>query len=378
MQLPVKTAALLLMALCQGACATRPTSALVPVQAAAEATQVRVLAVTTRKASVDAQVLFGGERALATGYADLTVSIPPNRKPGEIVWSTTVPPDSRTSFAAIKTTLVDERGFRNAFRGLSSTRKPAHVLVFVHGYNTRFDEALFRFAQVTHDAGGNSEVIPVLFSWPSWGKLSTYAYDRESAAVSRDSLANLLLELSNQPSIGHITILAHSMGGWLTMEAMRTIALRRGDIPRKINDLMLAAPDIDVDVAISQGKALTGHRPRITLFTSRDDRALGLSRLAWGSRAQLGAIDVAVEPYRSGLAREGVQVIDLSAETTGDSLKHGKFAESPRAVQAIAARLASGHRLEAGNDDTAEGLSTIARGTVNLIGNIVTAPIVGD
>ncbi len=371
------SASLVLLALHLGACSTRPTSALLPVAASAEAEQVRLLAVTTRKASSDSQILFGGERATATSFAALTVSVPPNRKTGEIIWPTTTPPDPRKTFATTDARLVDLPGFRSAFQALRSKQKPAHVLVFIHGYNTRFDEAVFRFAQVTLDTGGNSEVVPVLFSWPSWGKLSSYAYDRESASVSRDALANLLLELSSQPSIGHITVLAHSMGGWLTMEAMRTIALKRGEIPLKITDLMLAAPDIDVDVAVSQGKALTGHRPRITLFTSKDDRALSWSRLAWGSTAQLGAIDVTAEPYRSGLAREGVQVIDLSTDTTGDPLKHGKFAESPRAVQAIAARLAAGHKLAPGHDDPGEGLSTFARGTLNFFGNVVAPTATG-
>jgi esterase/lipase superfamily enzyme len=357
-------------------CAQRPEPALTPVAVAQGSEQVRMLAVTTRKLSPDARAMFTGERALTANFAELTISVPPDRKAGEIIWPTTTPPDARTAFAATDARHTDEAGFRRAFQALSARQgKRAHVLVFIHGYNTRFDEAAFRFAQVTLDTGGNSAVVPVLFSWPSWGTLASYTYDRESAAVSRDALANLLLELSSSPQVGDVTVLAHSMGGWLTMEAMRTVALKRGGIPHKVGDLMLAAPDIDIDVAVTQGRSLGAKRPRITLFSSKDDKALSWSRFAWGSRAQLGSIDASQEPYKSGLARAGVQVIDLSGEDSADRLRHGKFAESPRAVQAIGARLAAGNSLEAGKGEAGAGLSTIAKGAANLIGDIVTAPV---
>jgi esterase/lipase superfamily enzyme len=62
------------------------------------------------------------------------------------------------------------------------------VLVFVHGFNNRFDDAVYRFAQIVHDS--KAQVIPVLFTWPSLGetRLRAYTYDRESANYSRDAL----------------------------------------------------------------------------------------------------------------------------------------------------------------------------------------------
>ena len=58
------------------------------------------------------------------------------------------------------------------------------ALVFVHGYNNRFDDAVFRFAQLVHDT--NAAVVPVLFTWPSRANALSYGYDRESAGLSRD------------------------------------------------------------------------------------------------------------------------------------------------------------------------------------------------
>jgi esterase/lipase superfamily enzyme len=46
------------------------------------------------------------------------------------------------------------------------------VLVFIHGFNNRFDDAVFRFAQIVHDA--DARVVPVLFTWPSRGSVLAY------------------------------------------------------------------------------------------------------------------------------------------------------------------------------------------------------------
>jgi esterase/lipase superfamily enzyme len=185
----------------------------------------------------------------------------------------------------------------------------------------------------------------------------------------------LLEQIAREPGVGHVAILAHSMGAFLTMESLRTVALRNGRVPAKIGDLMLAAPDIDVEVAASQARALGSKRPRITLFVSRDDQALRLSRFAMGSRDRLGAIDPSKEPYSSQLAQAGVQVIDLSGEASSDKLKHGKFAESPSAVQAIARRIAVGDNLGGGGTSAADNLAILANGTVRVLGSVVTAPL---
>jgi esterase/lipase superfamily enzyme len=97
---------------------------------------------------------------------------------------------------------------------------PRHrALVFVHGFNNRFDDAAFRFAQIVHDTG--AEVAPMLFTWPSRGSLFAYGYDRESTTYSRDALEQALNMLARDPAVSEIDILAHSMGNSLTLETLR-------------------------------------------------------------------------------------------------------------------------------------------------------------
>ena len=70
----------------------------------------------------------------------------------------------------------------------NSVRYRGQALIFVHGFNVSFDNALFRAAQIAYDL--NFDGPGVSFSWPSRGQAGTlgsilairhYPYDRESA-----------------------------------------------------------------------------------------------------------------------------------------------------------------------------------------------------
>ena len=224
--------------------------------------------------------------------------------------------------------------------------------VFVHGYNNRFDDAVFRFAQIVHDT--NAQVVPVLFTWPSRANALAYGYDRESAGLSRDALEEVLVGLSRDPAVAEIDILAHSMGNWLLMETLRQMAIRDRRLPRQDQrpDARRARrrcrPDqFDNDIA-----DMGSPRPRFTLFASKDDRALALFGWIWGTNARLGAIDPSAEPYRSRLAKDNVTAYDLSQVQSDDRVTHNKFVKSSEMVQIVADRFAAGERL----DDTHEGL----------------------
>src|SRR5690606_29795012 len=140
--------------------------------------------------------------------------------------------------------------------------RPRRVLVFVHGYNSGFEDAVYRFAQIVHDSG--TDAIPVLFTWPSRGKLLAYNYDRESTSYSRDAFEEVLQALARDPSVDEVSILAHSMGNLLTLESLRQMSIRDRRVAPKIMNVMLAAPDVDVDVFRTQITRMGEPRPRFT------------------------------------------------------------------------------------------------------------------
>ena len=178
--------------------------------------------------------MFGGERANAVSYAAVTVSIPPDtvRKIGHVQWPSAVPGDPRRDFVTVSADYIDRKDFAAAITSASKKTGRNRVLVFVHGFNNRFDDAVYRFAQIVHDS--KSPAIPVLFTWPSRGdaRLRSYTYDRESANFSRDALEELLDTIASHQSVEEINIIAHSMGNWVTLEALRGRSIRAARVAR--------------------------------------------------------------------------------------------------------------------------------------------------
>jgi esterase/lipase superfamily enzyme len=332
---------LLLVALAAGlsACASTPRGVLEPVAPVPGTDSVNMLAATTRAPSADAGVLFSGERGEGVSFRNIVVSIPRNREVGSIQLPRSVPGNPATDFTVTASTALPKAKLADWFRSTSGRSK--RVFVFVHGFNTPFDRAVFRFAQLAHDA--DADASPVLFSWPSRGYLLDYSRDFDNASYSRSDLADLLGVAAAAPSVREIVILAHSMGSWPAVEAVRQIALKSGGVPRKITNLILASPDLDVGVFRRQIEDMGPKRPQITLFTAQHDRALQVSRFIARGATRLGGIDPTQEEYRNQFAGfSGITVIDLSAINAGDRLNHDLFAASPDAVRLIGDRLLQG------------------------------------
>ncbi|MCC6888624.1 MAG: alpha/beta fold hydrolase [Hyphomicrobiales bacterium] len=274
-----------------------------------------LIATTRERAIDDPGAMFSGERGNSDSFAAVTVSIPPdsNRQVGHVQWPSSVSGDLNRNFVTVAADLINDKATSNqALAAMAKLTGKSKARVFVHGFNNRFDDAVYRFAQIVHDA--RAEGIPVLFTWPSRGEMrvTAYTYDRESANYSRDSLENLIDTLSANASIREINIVAHSMGNWVTLEALRGRSLRGGKVGAKIRNVMLVAPDVDVDVFRTQIRRLGSPRPRIMLFVSQDDKALHVSRRIWGDKPRLGDVNPAQEPYRSLLEQENIAVFDLT------------------------------------------------------------------
>src|SRR5271165_2531847 len=373
-------AAAALLALGLSGCAGRPTGNLVVVSASAPGASIVDMFVATTRADVSDPpgVMFNGERAPGLAFADIAVSIPPDsvRKIGEVEWPSTPPGDPARDFVTVRADRLDLKQAVAAFNGRLLKLKPSdrHVLLFVHGYNTRFEEAVFRFAQIAHDA--NAPVVPVLFTWPSRGRLFDYVYDRESAVYSRDALETMLQAMAKDPNVGEISILAHSMGNFVTVEALRQMVIRNRGMSPKIKDIMLASPDIDFDVFRRQIAEIeaSDKSPPVTLFVSKDDKALAASSLIAGTAPRLGEIDPHAEPYKTILNKAHVQVIDLTSVKSDDALNHGKFASSG-VVQAIGQRLADGQPLTDAKATFGERIGGVAQGAAGTLGKAATLAV---
>jgi esterase/lipase superfamily enzyme len=339
----------LVLALLSCSCAGRPLQGvLIPSAESAEGgSRVPVLIATTRQKSVtDPGEMFNTEQGPSMSYGSISVSIPPDdsRKIGDIQWPASPPGDPHRDFVTVSAEYLDKPGFSAALTAAAKRTRRSKAMVFVHGFNNRFDDAAYRLAQIVQDS--KAPVVPVLFSWPSRGmvSLSAYQYDRESAVQSRHALEEVLDTVALSPRIKEVTVLCHSMGCLLTMEALRSRSARAGKIGAKVSNVLLVAPDLDVNVFREQMRQLGSNRPRFALFLSQDDHALKLSKSIWGGATRLGDINPEEEPYKSEFAHDKMLVFDVS-HLEGDP--HSRAFDDVQSVMGmIERRLAAGQHLE--------------------------------
>ncbi|PZN99313.1 MAG: esterase [Hyphomicrobiales bacterium] len=337
--------------------------------------KVEIFVAAPREASAE-PVYFSGERGPKLAFARLDFTVPRSHKPGELELPDSGPSDPARHFTVTGVQRLDLAPILADVRRQIQQRPASQrdVLVFVHGFNTNFADAAFRFAQIVHDSGFKG--VPVLFTWPSRGQLLAYPYDRESAFYSRDFLELNLRAIARDLGATRMDILAHSMGTLLTLETLRQASIRGdGTFGGKLRDIMLAAPDVDLDVFKTQMREIK--RP-VTVFVSADDRALDFSRRFAGDKTRLGAISAKDTEIIAELEKLGARIIDLSEVASGDNLNHSKFASSPRVVQMIGQRLKEDGGISTAGPQLGDRLGDIAGGVVGTVGStvglVVTAP----
>jgi esterase/lipase superfamily enzyme len=302
----------------------------IPALSLAEVSRHRIFIATTRQNSEVVGALFSGLRARELGLASVDVTIPPNHEVGNIERPRSLPPDPRKEFAIVAPTVyASDTEFVAALNTELRKRDPSQrgALFFVHGYNTTTSEAIMRAAQFAEDSG--FEGVSVIFTWASAGQVSRYVYDMNSALVARPHLIDAAQIVSRSIATDY-HIFAHSMGGFLTMEAIRDAALT-GQFNRtgRLRNVVLASPDIDIDLFQAQMADIGTDFDRFFVFLSADDYALRVSRIIAGGVPRVGAANA------DELAALGIDVIDLSEIRNSRSDSHSKFAGSPEVVQLI-------------------------------------------
>jgi esterase/lipase superfamily enzyme len=352
----------LLIAGCAGQ-ATRELLANNIVQASASdiAGRHEIFVATTRAKATDPKEAFTGDRSPTVSFARVDMTVPAIHKTGEIERRKRGQrSDPAKYFTAEGITTFDSTGAFSKSLRADIARRGGRALVFVHGYNTAFDSAVYRLTQIAHDA--NYSGTPVLFSWASGARVADYVYDNNSATAARDALEETL-RLVAKSGATRIDIIAHSMGNWVTMEAMRQLAITGdGDLGGKLGDVVLASPDIDVDVFKSQMHRYGKPKKPFYLFLSGDDRALELSSLIAGNKPRLGGYKDAAD-----IASLGVVVVDLSKVSSGDRLNHTKFADNPVLVKLLGERLAQDSNFGTSETSASGRVGNLAGGITQTI-----------
>jgi len=216
--------------------------------------------------------------------------------------------------------------FKRSLRQALQTRatEDREIVVFVHGFNNTLAEGVYRTAQLAHDF--ELPGVAVHYSWPSLANPLGYGYDRDSVLFARDGLERLLRTLHGSGA-RRILVVAHSVGGLLTMETLRQMAPTR-PAPKIVQGVFLLSPDIDVEVFRAQAARIGALPQPFVIFVSQRDRALRLSARLTGQRERLGTLQ---DP--SEVADLAVTLFDVTEFAKGLGANHFVAGNSPALIQ---------------------------------------------
>jgi hypothetical protein len=176
------------------------------------------------------------------------------------LWTTVWPPDIR--FHRNWNAPGVDRGPSDRFvaaieRHLALSRRK-QITVYVHGFNTKFANNLKLVSEFWHYM--SRDEVMISFDWPSKGSMFSYEVDKANANFAIRQFRELLEFLAANTSAKQINIIAHSAGNPIAVEALRQLSLMHYDLDNeeaqrrtKIGRVVLAAPDMDLDTALSAG-----------------------------------------------------------------------------------------------------------------------------
>lgn len=267
-------------------------------------------------------VRFYGGRRGPLEYGQATVSVPRNREVGTLdvpdIWTLDLRVDPARHF--ILTRVEPMRGDAAFFRAVTdrvaeSDRK--EVFVFIHGFNTTFEGAALRTAQMASDL--RLDGAPILWSWPSRGAVLGYWNDAREAESEAEAAAleTFLRDVVARTGATRIHLVSHSMGARPLLAALKRLGKPPEGSPPPFEEIVLAAPDVGIEAFDEAWPSVNGLGRRFTLYSSARDKALALSRWVNGMPRVGDASPVIV--------RSGLQTVDTT-QASGGLLGHSDFA----------------------------------------------------
>jgi esterase/lipase superfamily enzyme len=249
-----------------------------------------ILVVTNRKAANNsfgcAENSFGVNNVGTLQYGVCRVNVPKNHSTGDIAFAQDNRQSSNDYFKMLEAKSMTSADLIKSLK--NNNRTP---LVFVHGFNVKFQEAVLRASQIAYDLKYQGPIV--LFTWPAGAEdglfasvmmNKTYENNLVNARNSVVLFKNFLVELQKKDI--KINLIVHSMGHQVVLPALKQLA--DANSGSTINELILNAPDFDAEEFKTVTKDIKKVSTRITLYCSYNDRAMIASK-TFNSNERLGA-----------------------------------------------------------------------------------------
>jgi len=313
---------------------------------------LRVFFATNRDYLPDNKVaVFGGRfnpdgiAALRFGWVDYD---PPNKR---LVQPVFVYPDPKPQEAENPPPNVGSGAFLDDLR-VAMRDRCNDTLVFIHGFNVSFVEALKAGGALASEISiGGKPINVVVFSWPSDGEMvpfMSYYSDRDDARTCGASIARAYLKLYDfmagldpgEYCDRSLHLVAHSMGNYVLRNGLQALLAKDPTkVVRLFKEVILAAPDEDDDAFDTDQKLrlLPSLCRRVTVYYNHKDRALLISDKTKGNPDRLGSDG----PRMLDLLPKKVFVIDC-ARVAGEGdpmIQHSYFMNCPPVASDLKATL---------------------------------------
>ena len=230
---------------------------------------------------------IGVELDTVAHFGICKINVPKNHSIGQVTLTKDNRQSSHDYFKILNSKNLYGQG---VFELIKKTKRTP--LVFVHGFNVRYEDAVLRAAQLAYDLKYQGPVI--LYSWPAGAgdgffdeKMITRTYDNniKNARGSIESFKSFLNDLKTNDI--KVNVMVHSMGHQVVLPALKEF---KGSTSSKsvINELILNAPDFEANEFLKLIENVKETSKRVTLYCSYNDKAM-LASESYNNNERLGA-----------------------------------------------------------------------------------------
>ncbi|NTV05378.1 MAG: alpha/beta hydrolase [Chlorobiaceae bacterium] len=250
---------------------------------------------------------YGHERDIMT-YGIAQITIPYDHHIGKFILSS-FDREKRQQLEYLNLSVLSRDELLSRLSQAVAASEEKTLLIYVHGYNVTFNEAARGIGQIASDL--DFKGCALFFSWPSQGHVSGYVDDEATILWAEKDLVKLLDDVAFHSGSKSIYLMGHSMGTRALTRAFLELIQNKPYQKTRFKSLILTAPDIDAETFKRDiGPALAASGARVTMYVSRKDKALKLSK-------RLHTFKRTGDSNEGAIIIPGIETVDASNVDTG-------------------------------------------------------------